>query len=223
MKKMLLAFGMVLFLNIQPAHSEIYQYKDKNGNTIFTDDMTKVPENLREGIKSYDEVRSSIEPPTDDSVSSQVPPANPPASDPDAEKNRDLETKKKELDEKSKAFSDEANVLNEDRKALEESSKNLKTKEEKEAYREKLKEFNKRADDYNKRKQEIDADISSYNQEIGAANDAKIEADKSQDINQIPEEPVKEKRSKKNKPKHEEDVKPEEEGVKPETDLEKKP
>lgn len=222
MKKMLLAFGMVLFFNIQPAHSEIYQYKDKNGNTIFTDDMTKVPESQREGIKTYDEVRSSPELPTDNSVSSQPPSADQPATDPEAEKNRDIETKKKELDEKSKAFSDEANVLNEERKALDESSKNLKTKEEKDAYREKLKEFNKRADDYNKRKQAIDSEISSYNQEIGAANDAKVEADKNEGITQIPEEPVKEKKSKKKKNKDKEDVKPEE-GTTQDADTEKKP
>ena len=38
--------------------AEFYKYVDENGNTHFTDDFNKVPEDQRIGIKGYDDTTS---------------------------------------------------------------------------------------------------------------------------------------------------------------------
>ena len=43
--------------------AEFYKYVDKNGNTFFTDDFNKVPEDQRAGVKGYEE--SEIDSDTD--------------------------------------------------------------------------------------------------------------------------------------------------------------
>jgi len=39
--------------------AEFYKYVDKNGNTHFTDDFNKVPEDQRAGLKGYEESESN--------------------------------------------------------------------------------------------------------------------------------------------------------------------
>ncbi|MEA3438311.1 MAG: DUF4124 domain-containing protein, partial [Thermodesulfobacteriota bacterium] len=38
--------------------AEFYKYVDSNGNTCFTDDFNKVPEDQRAGLKGYEESKT---------------------------------------------------------------------------------------------------------------------------------------------------------------------
>lgn len=44
-----------------PAHSENYKYTDKNGNIIFTDDLSNIPEDQRSKVKGLEDQRGSPE------------------------------------------------------------------------------------------------------------------------------------------------------------------
>lgn len=41
--------------------AEFYKYVDENGNTHFTDDFNKVPEDQRAGLKDYEEAESNTD------------------------------------------------------------------------------------------------------------------------------------------------------------------
>jgi len=49
---------IILFFSITVS-AEFYKYVDENGNTHFTDDFNKVPEDQRAGLKGYEESEST--------------------------------------------------------------------------------------------------------------------------------------------------------------------
>jgi len=46
---------LIIIFFSTPASAEFYKYVDENGNTHFTDDFNKVPEDQRAGLKGYEE------------------------------------------------------------------------------------------------------------------------------------------------------------------------
>jgi predicted RNase H-like nuclease (RuvC/YqgF family) len=54
-----IAFLFIVFVAPKPGHVEYYQYTDENGVTRFTDDLTNVPENIREKVEAFEEIKST--------------------------------------------------------------------------------------------------------------------------------------------------------------------
>jgi len=87
---LLLAAGTVLA-------GEIYQYTDKDGNLIFTDDMSKVPEDQQAGVNVQDAFDLAPSPPAevsdaDEEAVDTAPEIEPPDADIAAEPDTGLET-----------------------------------------------------------------------------------------------------------------------------------
>jgi len=91
------------------AASEIYRYKDKEGVTRFTNDISKVPEDLRDRAEEIEEIKS--------------PPATPSQTPAETEPEEPSSTDSAEASDEEKAMSDEEAAL--EKKELEEEYKAL--------------------------------------------------------------------------------------------------
>lgn len=56
-----------------PVLAEFYRYQDENGQTVFVDDMGKVPPEHRQDVKSYSEAASDPQPPAPAAEPSEPP------------------------------------------------------------------------------------------------------------------------------------------------------
>ena len=65
---------------------EYYQYTDKDGNPVFTDDITKVPEKDRPQVKTFQSAVSKPQPSTEDQVNSSPASQESEEASPSAEK-----------------------------------------------------------------------------------------------------------------------------------------
>ena len=54
-KRTLLAILAMLVLTPNTAKADFYKYVDKNGNIVFTDDLSTIPKNQRSKAEKYDE------------------------------------------------------------------------------------------------------------------------------------------------------------------------
>ncbi len=120
---------MAFFLSI-PVHAEFYRFKDQNGVTIFTDDLSLVPEDQRPGIKVYE---STISQPDKKKV----------------EKSAIVADSKANVLEKQKEWLiHEQNMLNRESDELNLLKNTVITPEEQEIYNNKVQLLNKRIDTY---------------------------------------------------------------------------
>jgi hypothetical protein len=62
----MVAVALLVFQAVHVAAGEYYQYLDKDGNMVFTDDLSKVPKEKMTGIKTYESVVSKPQPSTGD-------------------------------------------------------------------------------------------------------------------------------------------------------------
>ncbi|MCP3940825.1 MAG: hypothetical protein GY710_05005 [Desulfobacteraceae bacterium] len=57
-----IVFGIVVFFP-PTVNADFYKFRDQNDTIIFTDDLSKVPEEQRSGIKTYQSDKSPLPPP----------------------------------------------------------------------------------------------------------------------------------------------------------------
>jgi hypothetical protein len=99
------------------AAGEIYRYTDKDGVLRYTDDIAKVPQNMRDRVKKYEEIQSvpSTESQTTQPADPQVtPPARKkpnPAVEEQKEVEKQIAQRKKELEEEYEALIKEKEIL----------------------------------------------------------------------------------------------------------------
>ena len=121
--------SMVIFLLV-PVHAEFYRFKDQNGITIFTDDLSLVPEDQRSDIEVYE---SSTISPGRKKVEKSVP-VN--------------DSKQNVLEKQKEWLINEQNMLNRESDELNLLKNAVSTPEEQKIYNNRVQSLNKRIDMY---------------------------------------------------------------------------
>jgi len=152
---------LIVMLLAAPVSADMYKYIDKNGNTVFTDDYSKVPKEQRkeiEGIPTYE---------TKPSASDQTQSDN--NKD---EKNGDVQSSDDKQLQKTKDQSDEQTSLFEMRKALQEELKALQKEKETldkkkgDATKEEIKNFNEKVNSYQEKRKAYDVKVEAHNKKV---------------------------------------------------------
>ena len=73
----MIAAALMLFQVGGVIAGEFYQYTDKDGNMIFTDDFDKVPKEKQAEVKTYQSVKSAPQPSVSEQTEASVPPESP--------------------------------------------------------------------------------------------------------------------------------------------------
>ena len=121
---------LIIVLFSVPVSAEFYKFIDEDGNVQFTDDLTKVPINQREGVNKYIESRTDAEDVKDNQQGEKKE-----KQIGDEEKkviqpvSTDLFRIKKELDAKKKELDEEYASLLKEKEKIEEYIKKLKRNE----------------------------------------------------------------------------------------------
>jgi type IV secretory pathway VirB10-like protein len=151
MKKAIwLILPLILCLN-GPVSAEFYKYTDKDGVVRFTDDISKVPEDQRPDITSYEESKSA--------------PAPEPVPDhtPKSVTNAPTTAEQKEILRKNEELNKEYKALMEEGRRLEAERKNATKKKEIEAYNRKVAEHNKKTDQWEQKRKAFNKALDEYN------------------------------------------------------------
>ena len=154
-------FILLFFINIFPVQGDVYKYRDKNGDIVYTNDLTKVPLEQRQSgpfmkeIQQYQdsEKKRGKNPLIEDREKTQQ------------NKNVQFEKKRKALLERKAALADELKKLQAEKSVLEEENKSLKTADHRKAFVKKVENYNQRIDLYNKKREALDKEIEKFNQE----------------------------------------------------------
>ena len=149
MVRFLIALILVLISLSLPVFAQIYQYTDKDGVVRFTDDIMKVPEELRDRVEKYKEFQGSPESQTESSqqtepVQKRTPPSLKKPDKPDKIDERQKEIKK-QMDRQKKELKEEYQALMKEKDQIANDTKKWQiwynTRKRKSVARGKLKEL----------------------------------------------------------------------------------
>lgn len=144
--------------------AEFYKYVDENGNTHFTDDFNKVPEDQRAGLKGYEESESNTD---TDTVKKKTVKEK---KVPDGSKNiENLDKFHDRLNNTRSQLLKEHEELQKEREQLIEDRKNAKTNDDAWKVNEKTKKLNKKQEELKKRFEAFEAEKIEYNKKIEKA------------------------------------------------------
>ena len=144
--------------------AEFYKYIDENGNTHFTDDLNKIPEDQRAGFKGYEESESDSD--TDTAEKKAVKEKKVP------DDNKNLENLEKFYDRLNNTRSqllEEHGKLQKEREQSLEDRKNAKTNKDAWKVNEKTKELNKKQEELKKKFEAFEAEKKEYNKKLEKA------------------------------------------------------
>ena len=164
MKKILMQITLLLFFvtALAPQGSaEFYRYRDAHGNVIYTDDLSKVPEEQRTQAEIYEESPTQS---TSTSVQTSVASsAEQQAADVEALQKEGLRLLgiKAKLDEEYNALASENNKLKAEQKEA-------VTPEQIKAVNKKVVSFNTRFQAYQEKSAAYEADVKTYNKHLSA-------------------------------------------------------
>ena len=128
--------------------AEFYKYVDENGNTHFTDDFNKVPEDQRVGLKGYEEPESDSD--TDNAEKKAMKEKKEIEPKDDSENEESLEQFHERLNKTRLQLVKENEEIKKEREQIIEDGKNAKTNEAVSKANKRVKNLNKRLEEYNK-------------------------------------------------------------------------
>lgn len=158
---------MICFVGV--ASAEFYKYTDENGVTRFTDDLSKVPQDQRTGVQSYDEAESR---PAPASESDTKPSDSSPGK---TTRNSINDAQARALDKKSVELDQEYQKIIEDRDQLEKQRKNAKTVKESRDYNKKIVDLNERIRQWEEKRDALNAEFEAYNAKVSQAQKKEVD------------------------------------------------
>ena len=157
---------LALIVFAAPASAEFYKYIDEEGNVLFTDDLSLVPEKQRLGISEYVGTQGDV-----DKKQEEVQPKGELSSDQEGREEKidadEFNKTREDLDRRRRALDEERMALDNERKALQEERENLHSTR---AFRSKSKSIHTRRkiDTLNERTQELNEKIENYKAKLEA-------------------------------------------------------
>jgi len=142
--------------------AEFYKYVDENGNTHFTDDFNKVPEDQRAGLKGYEESDSDTDNVEKKAVKEKKVPN-------DNENIKNLEKFYDRLNNTRLQLVEEHEEIKKEREQNIEDRKNAETTEDAWKANQRIKKLNKRQEELKKKFEAYEAERKEYNKKLEKA------------------------------------------------------
>jgi uncharacterized coiled-coil protein SlyX len=152
MKKALWLILPLILCLCGPASADFYKYTDKDGIERFTDDISKVPEDQRPDITSYEESKTAPKPVPAPEKTLVTTGGNTPSS-----------AEQKEILRKNDALNKEYEALMEEGRRLEEERTKATQKKEIEAYNRKVAEHNRKTEQWEQKRKAFNKELDAYN------------------------------------------------------------
>jgi chromosome segregation ATPase len=168
LKAILWAILTMLVLTPIEAKADFYKYTDGNGNTIFTDDLSKIPEDQRDKITKYQEPLPL--PQTEKSVIKKTQKSTPENSKKVSATSEEMNAKKEDLEKRQIQLEQEYEALMKEKAALEHQQAEAKDINEIKVYNELVRVFSDKLNKYNKKRIALETEVSEYNNIIEKLN-----------------------------------------------------
>lgn len=148
---------LAVILLAAPVSANMYKYVDENGNTVFTDDYSKVPEDQREDTESMPTYEPKEAPSTEEAVPKENDDQKPSQAQP-AEKAKNKFEGQEQLFETRKALKAELEAIQKEKAALEKKGRAATKKE--------VDSFNEKVQQYEEKRKAFDAQVEIHNRKV---------------------------------------------------------
>jgi len=159
---------LIFILFSTTVSAEFYKYVDENGNTCFTDDFNKVPEDQRADLEGYKEYESD----TDTDTVEKKAMKEKKIQD-DNENSENLETFHDRLNNTRLQLLEEYEEIKKEKEQNIEDRKNAKTTEDAWKANERIIKLNKRQEELKKKVEAFEAERKEYRKQIEEAEGKK--------------------------------------------------
>lgn len=172
--KVVIFYSIMIFAFFTVSHgfAELYQYKDSEGVTHYTDNFGSIPESRRDKVKVHSEIKgvSAVEKDKDSSNSGQKDNKDPVAGKAQtrAEKNKnDLSQKRQHLIDQRKELNEEYKKLEQERERLRNNSPDRSASDDqKKEYSKKVKALNDKIEAYDKKAKAFEKQVEAFNSKV---------------------------------------------------------
>lgn len=163
---------LALLVIAGPGFAELYQYKDQNGVTHYTDDLGNVPEKYRQDMETRPEIPNSsrIREVDIQGAGSQnaAKPDDAGQMAPDQNKNAKLSEKAKKLaDQQAELLQEYEQIQSRRQELVDNPPPESASREQKRVYSQKVRELNERMESYKQKAKAFEKKVEAFNAEVG--------------------------------------------------------
>lgn len=155
---------LAVMMLASPASAEFYRFVDEHGNTIYTDDLSKVPEDQRKKARMYNDTDEIPAPEAPDKNNQDAP------GEPLEEAKQALKGERNRLEKIQTELKEEFQSLTEDNARLRAAQKDAKTPEQIKDFNKEIMIFNTRYKAYKEKEAAYQAELDTYNDRVKAVN-----------------------------------------------------